>query len=172
MAFTHILIPTDFSETAQHVLGTALEEATVHHATVTLLHVLSSHASTDVYFITGAPHAPAGFDPALERRLGASTPASRVVRNDPSEAAMTQLHDLMPASFQGSWDVAVEVGHPAETIVRVAQERGVDLIVMGTHGRTGLSHALMGSVAEKVVRLAPCPVLTIRAGVQEQSEHV
>jgi len=54
------------------------------------------------------------------------------------------------------------MGPPADTIVRVAQERGVDLIVMSTHGRTGLQHVLMGSVAEKVVRLAPCPVLTVK----------
>jgi nucleotide-binding universal stress UspA family protein len=54
------------------------------------------------------------------------------------------------------------MGHPAETIVRVAQERGADLIVMSTHGRTGLQHVLLGSVAEKVVRLAPCPVLTVK----------
>jgi nucleotide-binding universal stress UspA family protein len=46
--------------------------------------------------------------------------------------------------------------------VRIAEERGADLIVMGTHGRTGLQHVLLGSVAEKVVRLAPCPVLTVR----------
>jgi len=56
------------------------------------------------------------------------------------------------------------MGHPAEAIVRVARERGVDLIVMSTHGRTGLKHVLMGSVAEKVVRLAPSPVLTIKPG--------
>ena len=68
----------------------------------------------------------------------------------------------MRGIFQGTWDVEVAVGHPADTIVRVAQERGADLIVMGTHGRTGLQHVLLGSVAEKVVRLAPCPVLTVR----------
>jgi nucleotide-binding universal stress UspA family protein len=58
--------------------------------------------------------------------------------------------------------VAVVTGHPADTIVRVAQERGADLIVMSTHGRTGLQHVVLGSVAEKVVRLAPCPVLTVK----------
>jgi nucleotide-binding universal stress UspA family protein len=53
-------------------------------------------------------------------------------------------------------------GPPFLEIVRYAQEGDIDLIVMGTHGRTGLAHALMGSVAEKVVRKAPCPVLTVR----------
>jgi nucleotide-binding universal stress UspA family protein len=75
-----------------------------------------------------------------------------VVLHDHHEAALTQLRDLMPASFQGTWDVDVAAGPPAETIVHVAHERGADLIVMGTHGRTGLQHVLLGSVAEKVVR--------------------
>ncbi len=53
-------------------------------------------------------------------------------------------------------------GIPATEISRLAREAGADLVVMGTHGRTGLKHALLGSVAEKVVRTAPCPVLTVR----------
>jgi universal stress protein A len=163
MAFTHILLPTDFSEPANRALHYALEEATCHHAKVTLLHVLPAHTGTDVYFITGGPDAQPHFEPALERRLGISTPPQpRVVLQDHHEAALTQLHDLMPASFQGPWDVEVAAGSPAETIVHVAHERGADLIVMGTHGRTGLHHMLLGSVAEKVVRLAPCPVLTVK----------
>jgi nucleotide-binding universal stress UspA family protein len=56
----------------------------------------------------------------------------------------------------------VEVGQAAERLIAAAKEKNADLIVMATHGRTGLSHALMGSVAEKVVRQAPCPVLTVR----------
>jgi nucleotide-binding universal stress UspA family protein len=163
MTFTHILIPTDFSEPAHRALRYALGEATVHHATVTLLHVLPAHTGTDVYFLTGGPGARPDFEPALERRFGTSTPPQpRVVLQDHHEAALTQLRDLMPASFEGSWDVDVAAGAPAETIVHMAHERGADLIVMGTHGRTGLHHMLLGSVAEKVVRLAPCPVLTVK----------
>ena len=60
----------------------------------------------------------------------------------------------------------MRIGKPDTEIMRYAAERDIDLIVMGTHGRTGLAHALMGSVAERVVRRAPCPVLTVR-----QSEH-
>jgi nucleotide-binding universal stress UspA family protein len=84
------------------------------------------------------------------------------VRRDRSEEALTQLRDLVSNAFRGPWEVEVAMGQPADTIVRVAQERGADLIVMSTHGRTGLQHVLMGSVAEKVVRLAPCPVLTVK----------
>src|SRR5581483_8991195 len=58
----------------------------------------------------------------------------------------------------------VEVGRPAETITRVAAAESAQLIACGTHGRTGLARALFGSVAEQIVRLAPCPVLTVREG--------
>jgi nucleotide-binding universal stress UspA family protein len=59
-------------------------------------------------------------------------------------------------------EAATAVGEPAYEIVTYAKEKAVDLVVVGTHGRTGLTHALMGSVAERVVRKAPCPVLTVR----------
>jgi nucleotide-binding universal stress UspA family protein len=85
-----------------------------------------------------------------------------VVRDDDSEAALTQLQDLMASTRPGASQVEIAVGHPADTIVRVALERNADLIVMSTHGRTGLQHALLGSVAEKVVRLAPCAVMTVK----------
>jgi nucleotide-binding universal stress UspA family protein len=165
MPFTHVLVPTDLSDSANHALRYALEEATLHHAKVTLLHVLSSHADTDVYYVTGSPESGSqgNFDPVVGGRVGARLPSQpTVVRSDPNEEALTRLHDLMRGAFHGTWNVEVAVGHPADTIVRVAQERGADLIVMGTHGRTGLQHVLLGSVAEKVVRLAPCPVLTVR----------
>ena len=165
MAFTHLLVPTDFSEPANQALGYAFEEATLHRAKVTLLHVLAPHADTDVYYVTGSPEPPpqGSVDPTGGGRVSAR-PLSEatVVRTDPSEEALTQLQDLIPAAGRGTWDVALAVGHPADAVVRVAQERNVDLIVMGTHGRTGLQHVLLGSVAEKVVRLAPCPVLTVR----------
>jgi universal stress protein A len=163
MAFTHILLPTDFSAPANRALRYALAEATCHHAKVTLLHVLPAHTGTDVYFIAGGPGARTDVEPALERRLGTSTPPQpRVVLQDHHEAALTQLRDLMPASFQGPWEVEGAAGPPAETIVHIAHERGAALIVIGTHGRTGLAHVLLGSVAAKGVRLAPCPVLTVK----------
>ena len=164
MPFTHILIPTDLSDPAHHALRYALEEATLHHARVTLLHVLSSHADTDVYYVTGSPESAAqgSFDPVAGRLAAQPLPQPTVIRRDPNEDALTRLQDLMRGAFHGTWNVEVAVGHPADTIVRFAQERSADLIVMGTHGRTGLQHVLLGSVAEKVVRLAPCPVLTVR----------
>ena len=163
MAFTHVLVPTDFSEPARQALRYALEEAALHHAKVTLLHVLPAHTDTEVYYITGAPETQASFDPVLGGRVSTPRPSQPVVVfQDRYEAALTQLRDSMPDSFQGAWEAEVAAGSAAETIVRVAQERDADLIVMGTHGRTGLQHVLLGSVTEKVVRSAPCPVLTVR----------
>jgi len=163
MAFKHLLVPTDFSEPANNALRYAIEEAGLHHAKVTLLHVLPADTRTDVHYVTGAP-APAaargGLGPGVHGSALLSQP--EVVRRDRTEEALTQLRDLVANAFQGPSEVAVAMGNPADTIVRVAQERSADLIVMSTHGRTGLQHMLLGSVAEKVVRLAPCPVLTVK----------
>jgi universal stress protein A len=63
MAFTHVLVPTDFSASATHALRYAFEEAALHHATVTLLHVLPPHTGTEVYYITGAPREEVGLIP-------------------------------------------------------------------------------------------------------------
>ena len=65
---------------------------------------------------------------------------------------------------------AIEAGDPTRTVVEIADQDGYDLIVMGTHGRTGLSHLVLGSVAEQVVRRAKCPVLTVRGSDDESDE--
>jgi universal stress protein A len=164
MAFKHVLVPTDFSEAANRGLQYAVEEAVLHHARVTLLHVLPPDTRTNVHYVTGAPVPGPHFDPVAGGRVGGLALLSEpeVVRRDRSGEALTQLRDLIANTFQGPWEVEVAMGPPADTIARVAQARAVDLIVMSTHGRTGLQHVLLGSVAEKVVRLAPCPVLTVK----------
>jgi len=123
MAFTHVLVPTDFSEPANHALRYAIEEAALHHATVTLLHVLPSDSETQVYYVTGAPQA--GLDPVAGGRLGGfpSSPPT-IVRRDPNEEAVTKLHDLIPNDGHDTWKVQVAAGHPADTIVRVARGGG------------------------------------------------
>jgi Universal stress protein family len=73
-----------------------------------------------------------------------------------NDLARSQLTELVPAKAR------VAVGKPAEEILQVAGDERVDLIVVGTHGRTGLRHVLLGSVAETMVRTAPCPVFTSR----------
>ena len=77
------------------------------------------------------------------------------------EASLQRIHDV---GLQG--ETLIVHGVPFQSIIDPAKDKGADLIVMGTHGRTGLSHALMGSVAEKVMRLAPCPVLVTRGNTE------
>lgn len=174
MSFTHILAPTDLSEPANHALRYAFEEATLHGAKLTLLHVLHHHPDTREHYLKGDPEERAGirnvsvamptvFDIDSGGRL--PTPpisAPAIVRLDYVEEACTQMRDLAPAAFTGALEVKVVSGNPAAAILHWVEEHTTDLIVMGTHGRSGLRHVLLGSVAEHVVRRAPCPVLTIR----------
>jgi nucleotide-binding universal stress UspA family protein len=163
MLYTHILVPTDFSPAANQMLAYAFEEATQHHARLTLLHVLHHHPATEVYYIKGAPESRTGFVAEFGGTVPTITPSPpETIRRDYHEEALLRLSELVPPSFPGVWEPQVVAGDPADAIVRMAEELAVDLIVMGTHGRTGLQHVLLGSVAEKVVRLALCPVLTVR----------
>jgi nucleotide-binding universal stress UspA family protein len=151
MAFSHILVLTDFSEPAYYALCYGRDEALLHHAKLTLLHVLPPHTGTAVYYVTGAPEPQPGFDPVLSQPMGSLPPPQpTVVREDPYEVTLAQLRGLMADGCEVTWEAEVATGPAAETIVQIAQERAADLIVMGTHGRTGLRHLLVGSVAEKV----------------------
>ena len=163
MIYTHILVSTDFSPAANRALVYAFEEATQHQAKLTLLHVLQHHPAVEVYYVTEAPQSGTGYAAEFGEKLP-SFPHQppETIRRDYQEEALAQLYALVPASFTGAWEAQVAAGHPAEAIVRMAQELEVDLIIMATHGRTGLSHILLGSVAEQVVRHAPCAVLTVR----------
>ena len=167
MVYRHILVPTDFSPAAQRALGYACEEATHHQAKLTLLHVLQHRPATEVYYVKAAPQSSTGYAEFGERLPMFPPAAPETIRREYQEEALVQLHDLVPASFTGPWEAQVAAGDPAEAIVRTAAELDVDLIVMATHGRTGLPHILLGSVAEKVLRHAPCPVLTVKQREQK-----
>ncbi|HZP42147.1 MAG TPA: universal stress protein [Candidatus Binatia bacterium] len=131
-----IVVPTDFSVCSMRALQRAEALAQRLGAEVVLVHV-------DPSVVLGSEVAPARQD-AVRRELDgiAAVLGTRGVR------------------ARG----VVRAGAPAEEILAVAMAEGADLIVMGTHGRTGLAHALLGSVAEDVVRRALCPVLTVRDG--------
>ena len=87
---------------------------------------------------------------------------------DLREQAHTALQQFLPSDLAVRVsDLHVEVGHPVEQILETARREHVDLIVMGTHGRSGLEHMMLGSVAERVIRLAPCPVMVVRSQEQE-----
>jgi universal stress protein A len=108
----------------------------------------------------------AAAETALEfaRRFGASLHILHVMlpgAEPRTPALLTKLADEFKKSVPVT--TAVESGNPATQIVQYAERMSIDLIVIGTHGRTGMTRALVGSVAERVVRLAPCPVLTVAA---------
>jgi universal stress protein A len=146
--FSRVLVPTDFSPTSEAALDYAITIAARFGASLHLLHVV------DDPFVGGAW----GSEVYI-----ASVPAMRARLVDDAAAKLSRLlpraqHEGVPARSE------VRVGRPVETIKDAAAEEHCDLIVMGTHGRSGMAHLLLGSVAEKVVREAPCPVLTVRSG--------
>ena len=144
---TRILVPTDFSATADAALDYAYVLAERFGAPIELLHVLD--------------------DPFVADGMAAEAYISEapVLRSAMLREAQERLRHRA-TTREGVTQIATEVlfGHGARTIAEYAAERGVDLIVMGTHGRTGFAHLLLGSVAERLVRTAPCPVLTVKAG--------
>ena len=143
MAIQHILVPTDFSDYAAHALDYAIELAKTLQARLTVLYVF--HVST--LALGEAP--PAVLDETLQ-----------AMETNAQQQTQQALARVLKAGLQG--DSLIVEGTPFQAIVETAESRDVDLIVMGTHGRTGLTHVLMGSVAERVVRIAPCPVLVTR----------
>jgi nucleotide-binding universal stress UspA family protein len=144
-----ILVPTDFGKSSQNALAYAVEFARKFSAEITLLHVVQDLA----LFIPEAVMAPPPAVPPVEQfRVAARTALERTI---------VALGEPVPVQAE------VAEGPPHEEIVRLARERNIDLIIMGTHGHTGLAHFLLGSVADKVVRRAPCPVLTVRAREHE-----
>jgi nucleotide-binding universal stress UspA family protein len=147
IAMQRILVPNDFSETSEAAVRYAIALARNFGARIHLLHV-GDQARLDL-----ETEFPLGLEDAVEdavreRLLKILTPAEQA--------------ELKP-------QFVVLAGGPAAEIVRYAKDHDVDLIVMGTHGRGPVGHMVMGSVAEKVVRTAPCPVLTVR---NQQHEFV
>ena len=145
--FTHILVPTDFNPASDAALACAKELAARFDARLTLLHAVNDPMATGVW--TPDVYVPA--TPEMQDKL--------------LRAARERLEGTLSAEERTRFGVTIEarIGGAAEIIEQFAGEQKVDLIVMGTHGRRGLSHMLLGSVAERLVRHAPCPVLTTHA---------
>jgi glycine betaine transporter len=145
---TSILVPVDFSTHADQAFGYAKTIAQRFGAKLSLVHVVEDP------FVTGAWNAEMYVPDVAELLEGLIANAEQRL------AALKQS----AAALGLAVDTLVLSGRPAHAIIEHAKEGGFDLIVMGTHGRTGLSHAVIGSVAERVVRKAPCPVLIVHAG--------
>ena len=144
IALKKILVPTDFGEAADAALTYARALAQRFHASIEVLHVADDVAAR---MFAGEMYVPSeaqkDIELAARRQLD-----ERVIDNDVDPITITALIVTSTA--------------PAGTIVQHAKDTNVDLIIMGTHGRGAVAHLLMGSVAERVVRLAPCPVLVVR----------
>jgi universal stress protein A len=144
LALTRILVPTDFSDASTAALKYAVALADAFQARLHLLHVVEDLVerrwATELAMVMSP-----GLDADARRQ---------------SDEALTGL--LTREERQAySATVATELGTPFAAIVKYARREDIDLIVMGTHGRGRIAHLLIGSVAENVVRHAPCPVLTI-----------
>lgn len=139
----NILVPTDFSECSDAALRYGLELARAFNATLHVLHVVQ-----DPYT---QPWAAEAFPAAIGDLL-----------SDWQKQSEKRLLESIPPADRRHVKVACSIASPYGEILRYAVNDKIDLIVMGTHGRGPLAHMLLGSVAEKVVRRAPCPVLTVR----------
>jgi nucleotide-binding universal stress UspA family protein len=140
----NVLVATDFSEPSIAALRYGRELARTFEARLEVLHV------ADNVYVTYGPETYALAIPDLQREI--------------EEAGQRQVDDLLSEGDRVAFHakgVVVTAVAKAETIVAYAQGHDVDLIVMGTHGRGALGHLFMGSVAERVVRTAACPVLTV-----------
>ena len=146
-SITRILVPVDFSSHSDRAVRYAARLAGQVGAAVELLHVVEDPLVGGVYtaeiYVPSVPEMIQGF----------------------IDDASSRLASIKTTAFHHGADVdtAVIVGRAAHSIVEHATQGAFDLIVMGTHGRTGFSHLFMGSVAERVVRAAPCAVLTVRS---------
>jgi nucleotide-binding universal stress UspA family protein len=141
-----ILCPIDFSDASKAALEAAAEVAKRYGAKVALFHA---------YPVPGYTFPDGSFV------------ASSKMLDELSEQAQRHLEEWKAiAEGLGIADVeiATAIGEPAHEILAFAKAQKADLLVLGTHGRTGIQHALMGSVAERVVRRSTCPVLTVRPG--------
>jgi nucleotide-binding universal stress UspA family protein len=139
----HILVPSDFSECSDQALRYGLELARKFDATLHLVHVVQDPA-TQSWAVDGFAL------PLLE------------ATDQWLKDAEARLARSVPEPDRPRVKVASLLGAVYPEVLRYAQTNGIDLIVMGTHGRGGVSHLLLGSIAEKMVRRSPCPVLTVR----------
>lgn len=144
--FGKILLSTDFSECSAEAADVARSLAERFRSRVVVLHVLDQPATLDPMFRGDIP---------LE-----------LLRSRMEQFAQENMDAFLARHFSGfeNFDTMLAAGIPYREIIAKAREAGAELIVIGTHGRTGVEHVLFGSTAEKVVRMAPCPVLSVRQG--------
>jgi nucleotide-binding universal stress UspA family protein len=148
MLWNTILVPHDFSASADHAAAIARDEAKLRGAKLVLLHVieLPYQLQPETVIVQDATGAPVN------------------LREYALRSADAHVHDIAQGFVRGGVQTTpvIRFGNPVDEILKVIDEHRVDLVAMGTHGRTGLAHLLVGSVAERVVRTSKVPVLTVR----------
>ncbi len=141
--FKDILFPIDFSESSKKILPYVLTLSKTFGSTVHLLYVVR-----DLKYLTSfhVPH-----------------PSLTLIENEIAESSQKMMEKVCEEELQGCprFIKKILIGDPAHEIIQYAQDEEIDLIIMGSHGRKGLEKALFGSVAEKVVKNSPVPVLTV-----------
>ena len=149
MTIHNILIATDFSDTSAAALTYARELAHAFNGTLHVLHVTGNVVAQAI-------------------GIEGYTTDWVALQQEVDDAARKQLEGIVTENDRQTLSakaIVITSSSPAQAIVSYANDAHVDLIVVGTHGRGGMAHLLMGSVAERVVRTAPCPVLTVRQTV-------
>lgn len=144
-----ILVATDFSSHSQVALKYAAAFCKGFNAEVILCHVLEKPD-----FLSQLPPVAEGYFPPNLAEIQ-------------EKHARVQCEQVLAAAGLSQARVVLLHGNPASEITKAAADENVDLVIVGTHGRGALAHILLGSVAEKIVRAAPCPVLTVRSGEHE-----
>jgi nucleotide-binding universal stress UspA family protein len=140
--FHHVLVPIDFEESSEDALEAAVELALTFHARLTLVHAWDVPSSAYAAMTYISADVWTAIEQGAKARLA---------------SALATVQKRLPSAR-----ATLLKGPTASEILAAADRSKADLIVMGTHGRRGISHLLLGSVAEKVVRLSPVPVLTVR----------
>lgn len=146
--FKHILLATDFGEASEHALELALELAARFDSQLTLIHIWEF--------------------PSYEYLAGVPMPVDYAERfGEAARARMARTVDSVKSRCANVKSI-VNMGVAWMDVLRVVEEARPDLLVLGTHGRRGLKRAILGSVAEKLVRLSPVPVLTVHAPAESK----
>jgi nucleotide-binding universal stress UspA family protein len=153
LCIREILVPTDFSEHSDLALKYAIPFAERFGAAITLLYVIEP--------------------PVAYPETGATYPSTELLDqlSRAEKERLARVCEQQQLRFPLLRQALVQIGVPHEAINATAREQSIDLIILATHARTGLAHVLHGSIAEKVVREAPCPVLVLRAERRDSTHN-
>ena len=147
--FKRVLVTTDFSAPGDAAIGHAFRVGADHGAEVVLCHVIDTPPTPNPLY---AHYSPSTLFQPEQRRLAEDQAAKALLERVPKEPPLSEVKHR----------ALVTHGEPIAEILRVAKEEHADLLVIATHGRTGLKHFFLGSVVERVIRHAHCPVLVVR----------